>query len=1028
MKREVAIFINARDKASKGFDKVRRSGSKMTSGLQKAGAGLTKQFSGFGSIGTASIMKIVGALGILLLAIKTAQVAFKSFIQQGVMANARMETLKMTLATTLKSMTKATEALAWAQEFAAKTPFQIPEVVEATVRLETYGIKAKETLRLIGDMASTMGKPLMQAIEAIADAQTGELERLKEFGITKRQLIEAGAKVNARGQIQDMKSVNDALIAIMEDRFAGGMERMSTTFQGIVSNLKDAWGTLQRQLAAPTFEVIKDALKDVLGWVNKLRTEGKLDEWVNRVGQSIAKLVRIIIHLPEIFSLVIQSFVAFVKKLGDWEFASRALVEFGKFIVVAIGGAMQGAVKIVLSVGKIIWKPLEIAFFGVMTGIVNLSDAMITEVWHGIKWLTVRVIDAFNWWIVQFNKFRDQINTGLRAMQLSMAITSGSAKGVVDALKGVKIELPEIPIITIEPDISQDFNKMYDRMEGRSSDFGQFWEQGWRETGEVAQKEAQNIATVFKDYMTTMGYTAKQTIIPIMKEAIPSELLARFNELGAIINKKVTPSITDMGFQAKEATTKILEGADLDIKSVKKRAKAYEDLRQKQIDIIGNLSRKWLDTVLSDTQMFELTLQKEVSDYEKAGFAKAQIDTYVAKRREEFFGARLEQTEEMNARIAELTGQSIAYELEQLEIKAAKYAELGANQFEIDNWLALERARVNLEADETIRKSGVDTWQTITKYTRKSIGVARQLFKMLSGTSNKTWQSMIADVIEWGGQLISKYLMTKGMEMMRRAEGMKTHQKSMQHHAEELATMASKFLLAQDYVRAGIAGVAAAVAAGRAATLSKEIKETDKAGKKYVALGLAVEAGTMIASEAMEGWGQRAEDSRQRQESALQDTQRAEEITAQKRSDIEQQLQSDITTYREGAQAQSAIMFKTQQQEYRDLGVDPALLGQWEDVQRRQTAGVEPQQPYTISAPLPVQVINAPGIETDVSPAPAIIGTPSPDTFIASREGMSFQQTNYFEGLINFDNPEALRELARKLLPYTEELEENWQA
>ncbi|MDK4675262.1 hypothetical protein QG061_10000, partial [Kingella kingae] len=35
----------------------------------------------------------------------------------------------------------------------------------------------------LGDTAAGMGKPLMQTVEAIADAMTGQNERLKEFGI-----------------------------------------------------------------------------------------------------------------------------------------------------------------------------------------------------------------------------------------------------------------------------------------------------------------------------------------------------------------------------------------------------------------------------------------------------------------------------------------------------------------------------------------------------------------------------------------------------------------------------------------------------------------------------------------------------------------------------------------------------------------------------------------------------------------------------------------------------------------------------
>lgn len=38
--------------------------------------------------------------------------------------------------------------------FVAETPFEIPDIVEATTKLETYGIPANDTLGGIGEMAA----------------------------------------------------------------------------------------------------------------------------------------------------------------------------------------------------------------------------------------------------------------------------------------------------------------------------------------------------------------------------------------------------------------------------------------------------------------------------------------------------------------------------------------------------------------------------------------------------------------------------------------------------------------------------------------------------------------------------------------------------------------------------------------------------------------------------------------------------------------------------------------------------------
>src|SRR3972149_237374 len=60
--------------------------------------------------------------------------AIKASFDWLVKGNADMETYQNTLAKVLGSQEKAIETLAWAQKFASKTPFEIPQVVEATTK------------------------------------------------------------------------------------------------------------------------------------------------------------------------------------------------------------------------------------------------------------------------------------------------------------------------------------------------------------------------------------------------------------------------------------------------------------------------------------------------------------------------------------------------------------------------------------------------------------------------------------------------------------------------------------------------------------------------------------------------------------------------------------------------------------------------------------------------------------------------------------------------------------------------------
>ncbi len=215
-----------------------------------------------------------------------------------VTSNEQMEQYQNTLAVVLKSQKKATDTLAWANKFAAQTPFEIPEIVEATTRLSAYGMVAKDNLGSIGDMASVMGKSLMDAVEAVADAQTGELERLKEFGITKGMLQDQADLLgltfqNKQGSITNQENLNKALFAIMEDRYKGGMAMQAKTFAGLKSNLSDYIGTLGRQLGVPIFDKLKANIGGLLDYLNALQDNGAIDSFVKKANEATVRFFAI---------------------------------------------------------------------------------------------------------------------------------------------------------------------------------------------------------------------------------------------------------------------------------------------------------------------------------------------------------------------------------------------------------------------------------------------------------------------------------------------------------------------------------------------------------------------------------------------------------------------------------------------------------------------------------------------------------------------------------------------------------------
>ena len=204
------------------------------------------------------------------------------------------ETLETTLGTIEGSSEKARQSMAWIDRFAATTPFQLDQVAEAFVKLRAYGMEPTGgLLRSLGDTASAMGKDVMQAVEAIADAVTGENERLKEFGIKARTkgdtvTYEYGGGKIATANARDRADMQRVLLGIMDEQYAGAMEDRMNTFSGMVSNLGDKWLQFQSKvMESGPFEVLKGRLRGVLDRIDAMAASGELDDLASRFGQSL---------------------------------------------------------------------------------------------------------------------------------------------------------------------------------------------------------------------------------------------------------------------------------------------------------------------------------------------------------------------------------------------------------------------------------------------------------------------------------------------------------------------------------------------------------------------------------------------------------------------------------------------------------------------------------------------------------------------------------------------------------------------
>lgn len=162
------------------------------------------------------------------------------------------DVLTSSLETVTGSSMAAEQEMRWIKEFATQTPYQLGQVTGAFVKMKALGLDASQkALASYGNTASAMGKDLNQMIEAVADAATGEFERLKEFGIKARKNGDEVA-FTFRGVTTTVKNnaqeITTYLQRIGDVEFAGAMTRRMNTLDGAVSNLADTWEDLLRTI------------------------------------------------------------------------------------------------------------------------------------------------------------------------------------------------------------------------------------------------------------------------------------------------------------------------------------------------------------------------------------------------------------------------------------------------------------------------------------------------------------------------------------------------------------------------------------------------------------------------------------------------------------------------------------------------------------------------------------------------------------------------------------------------------------
>jgi tape measure domain-containing protein len=345
------------------------------SGVKGAFGGLGSLASGAGAA-IATGFKVAGAAaGALGVAVGIAGFKFNSMKQQAMIA----------FTTMLGSGKKAKVFLDDLQSFAAKTPFEFPELVKSSQRLLAMGFQAKEiipTMTSIGDAvaglggsAETLGRvtTALGQIQAKGKASAEEMLQLTESGIPAwRYLADAigtsipeAMKKVSKGAV-DSKTTIDAVLAGMNKSFGGMMEKQSHTFAGLLSTLKDTFSIISGKIMQPFFDMATKGMAKLADVVSKPAFTQGVERFTSALASGVGKALDLVLGL-----------VGKLAPVGKAAFEGiRGVVDRVAPAIMRIGETMEGMVVPVFEalgrIGRAALSAIEAAITKVLPTLVEI--------------------------------------------------------------------------------------------------------------------------------------------------------------------------------------------------------------------------------------------------------------------------------------------------------------------------------------------------------------------------------------------------------------------------------------------------------------------------------------------------------------------------------------------------------------------------------------------------------------------------------------------------------------------------------
>ncbi|MBE9194226.1 hypothetical protein IQ219_02540 [Synechocystis sp. LEGE 06083] len=289
-------FVSQAEKAAAGIGGLTKEVDKSSRAIEQASAGLTVMRVALGNVASAAIVGGVRAL--------TNQ--FQQLSSSVISTGARAEKTAVAFETFLGSAEKAKKVMKDVRDFAATTPFELPEVTEAAKQLLATRTPAEEligTISRLGEIAAGADKPLSQLLFVYTQIKnqgraTGEdINQLLNAGLSMDDIARAlGKSAKELGQMKgsskglqlSFEEVQKVLIAVTSEggRFSGLMDKLGSTTAVKLSNVNDAFTKIYQSIYDGISPAISGVLDVVVGILDPLGENKSLWADVNAQAES----------------------------------------------------------------------------------------------------------------------------------------------------------------------------------------------------------------------------------------------------------------------------------------------------------------------------------------------------------------------------------------------------------------------------------------------------------------------------------------------------------------------------------------------------------------------------------------------------------------------------------------------------------------------------------------------------------------------------------------------------------------------